>query len=135
MADAAVAEKPKSKRPKSLAAPIAEATPKTPKKLLVSGPKGGLGKTGCSRIIGVAASIAGLQAVFVMNRVKRSTVAFREAKKLLLKEGRLCPAEIPDLENIHNFADQGLSAVDIDNANGRDDCMGLWHFIRNGMRL
>jgi chromosome partitioning protein len=240
MADAAVAEKPKSKRPKTAPAPAAEAAPKTPKKLLVSGPKGGLGKTGCSRIIGVAASIAGLkvllvdadaqgslaawhelreasgyeslapidciavdmdhaaeqitnavgydliiidtpnavqayrdqfvaligladfvliptgatfddrrstipwmgvmkhhgkEAAFVMNRVKRSTVAFREAKKLLLKEGRLCPAEIPDLENIHNFADQGLSAVDIDNASGRDDCMGLWHFIRNEMRL
>ena len=39
----------------------------------------------------------GKEAAFVMNRVKRSTVAFREAKKLLLKEGRLCPAEIPDL--------------------------------------
>jgi chromosome partitioning protein len=77
----------------------------------------------------------GKEAAFVMNRVKRGTIAFRDAKKLLLKEGRLCPADIPDLEHIHSFADQGLSAVDIDNAKGRDDCLGLWHFVRNEMRL
>ena len=69
-----------------------------------------------------------------MNRVKRGTIAFRDAKKLLLKEGRLCPVDIPDLEHIHSFADQGLSAVDRQCQRARD-CIGLWHFVRNEMRL
>jgi chromosome partitioning protein len=243
MADDAVTIK-KSRSRKVKDAPVPVAAPdelvKTPRKLLISGSKGGIGKTGCSRIVGVAASLEGLrvalvdtddqrslsawhtlrdesgyeglakldcfamdistapdeiekltgydlviidtpnavqayreavirlialadfvllptgmtfddrrsaipwmavmkhygkEAAFVMNRVKRGTIAFRDAKKLLLKEGRLCPVDIPDLEHIHSFADQGLSAVDIDNAKGRDDCIGLWHFVRNEMRL
>lgn len=240
--DAVMMKKPRSKKTSGTPAPdgaVAE-TAKLPRKLLISGSKGGIGKTGCSRIVGVAASLDGLrvalvdtddqrslaawhtlrdesgyeslakldcfpmdittapeeiekltgydlvvidtpnavqayrdavirligladfvllptgmtfddrrsaipwmgvmkhygkEAAFVMNRVKRGTVAFRDAKKLLLKEGRLCPVDIPDLEHIHSFADQGLSAVDIDNAKGRDDCIGLWHFVRNEMRL
>jgi len=240
MAEATLAEKPKGRKTKGAPAAPAEAPVKIPKKLLISGSKGGIGKTGCSRIISVAASIDGFkvavcdtddqrslaawhtlressdfeglakfdcfpmdiesapaeiqkltgydlvvidtpnavqayrtavlglisladfviiptgmtfddrrsaipwmgvmkhhgkEAAFVMNRVKRGTIAFRDARKLLIKEGRLCPIDIPDLEHIHSFSDQGLSAIDIDNAKGRDDCLGLWHFVRNEMRL
>lgn len=121
MADTAVAEKPKSRKPKSAPAPAAEAAPRTPKKLLVSGPKGGLGKTGCSRIIGVAASMAGLKVLLVDADAQGSLAAWHELREASGYES-LAPIDCVavDMDNaaetITKATDYDLIIIDTPNA-------------------
>ena len=68
-----VAIKKGQRRSSAGCAPLAV---KTPRKLLISGSKGGIGKTGCSRIVGVAASLEGLRLALFDTDDQRSRPAW-----------------------------------------------------------
>lgn len=77
----------------------------------------------------------GKPAAFVLNRVKRRVTSLREAKSALIREGRLCPVEVPDLEDMHRVDEIGYSVLDVPGAAGAGECADLWHFIRNELGL
>lgn len=77
----------------------------------------------------------GAPAAFVLNRVKKKSKALEAAKVDLIREGKLCPIEIPDLEDIHKFTDSGLTAIDVGGANGAEEFIGVWNFVKNELGM
>ena len=78
---------------------------------------------------------AGIPASFVMNRVNRRTRTFGLARDRLIKSGPVCPIEVPLLEDIHSFADKGLTILDVEKAKGQDTMDSVWSHIRREARL
>lgn len=77
----------------------------------------------------------GLNAAFCMNRVNRRARAFRTAQQRLVKVGKLCPVEIPQLEEILSYTARGLTVLDIEKAKGIEDIEAVWDFVRREIRL
>jgi chromosome partitioning protein len=74
-------------------------------------------------------------AAFLLNRVKRRATSLRGAKTDLIRSGRLCPVEIPDLEDIHKVDEIGYSVVDVEGAGGAEECVNTWHFVKNELGI
>ncbi len=72
----------------------------------------------------------GVNAAFILNRVKPRTRAFTEAQRLLLADGRVCPVEIPDYDDIQFTARRGLGVLEVKGAKGIDHMAGVWAFVR-----
>jgi chromosome partitioning protein len=77
----------------------------------------------------------GKPAAFLLNRVKRRATSLRDAKTDLIRSGRLCPVEVPDLEDMHKVDEIGYSVVDVDGAGGAEECVNAWHFIKNELGI
>lgn len=67
---------------------------------------------------------------FLLSKVKPRTVAFREAKTILIREGTLVPQEVPDYEDVHMMARSGLSVVEVAKTSGATELTSVWHFAR-----
>jgi chromosome partitioning protein len=74
-------------------------------------------------------------AAFCLNRVNRRTRAFRAAQQRLVRYGRLCPVEIPQLEEILTCTASGLTVLDADKAKGIEDIEAVWNFVRREISL
>jgi chromosome partitioning protein len=77
----------------------------------------------------------GRSAAFCLNRVNRRTRAFRAAQQRLVKHGRLCPVEIPQLEEILTCTASGLTVLDADKAKGIEDIEAVWDFVQREISL
>lgn len=77
----------------------------------------------------------GRPAAFVLNRVNRRAKSFLDAKRKLNQEGRLCPIEIPQYEDIPRAGAVGLGVMEIRGAQGGDDVTSVWQYIRSEMGL
>lgn len=75
------------------------------------------------------------RAAVCFNRVNRRARAFRAAQQTLVRVGRLCPVEIPQLEEIMGASARGLSVLDIDRAKGIEDVEAVWAFTRREIAL
>lgn len=67
-----------------------------------------------------------IRSAATLNRVLRRTKAFQAARMRLVKAGPVMPLEVPLLEDIHAYGDQGLSVLDVAKANGADLFEALW---------
>jgi chromosome partitioning protein len=67
-----------------------------------------------------------IRSAATLNRVLRRTKAFSAARTRLVKAGPVVPLEIPLLEDIHVYGDQGLSVLDVAKASGADVFEALW---------
>jgi chromosome partitioning protein len=85
-------------------------------------------------IIPFGTSLDANKVVFVLNRVNRRTRSFGQARAELLKEGHLCPVDIPLLEAIPTQYVHGLATTDYGEA-GSEAFEGLWHFVRREVGL
>lgn len=79
--------------------------------------------------------VAGNKGAFVLNRINRRTASFARGRNELVQAGQLCPAEIPQLEDIHQYFRLGLTALDAPKASGALDLDGVWQFIRQRVGL
>jgi chromosome partitioning protein len=67
-----------------------------------------------------------IRSAAALNRVLRRTKAFQQARTKLVKAGAVVPLEVPLLEDIHVYGDQGLSVLDVAKASGADLFEALW---------
>lgn len=67
-----------------------------------------------------------IRSAAALNRVLRRTKAFQAARTRLVKAGPVVPLEVPLLEDIHVYGDQGLSVLDVAKASGADLFEALW---------
>jgi len=74
-------------------------------------------------------------AAFVLNKVRRSTNTFLEAKLHLNSAGRLCPIEVPLAEDMITAAKAGLGIMEIRKGAGSLEMDGVWRFIRAEMGI
>jgi chromosome partitioning protein len=71
----------------------------------------------------------GVNAWYVLNRVKPRTRGFTEAQTKLLKAGRICAVELPDYEDVQFSASRGLGLLELRNAKGGEHISGIWSFV------
>lgn len=88
-----------------------------------------------NEVIPFAQSVAGEKAAFVLMKANRRTKSFIAAQTMLNKAGRLCPIEVPTLEDIHQFHPSGMTAIDMLGANGSEQLTAVWDFVRREVRL
>lgn len=74
-------------------------------------------------------------AAFVLNRVKPRARSFTEAKAILVRDGRICPIEIPDYEDIQFTSSRGIGLLELKGAKGSEHIAGVWSFVRAEMEL
>lgn len=67
-----------------------------------------------------------IRAAAALNRVLRRTKAFQAARMRLIKVGPVMPLEVPLLEDIHVYAEQGLSVLDVAKASGAEVFEAFW---------
>ena len=77
----------------------------------------------------------GLRAVVVLNRANRRTSSFARMRGALIKAGPVCPAEIPQLEDIHVPAVKGLTLLDYSKSRGIAPFEEIWAFVRREIDL
>jgi chromosome partitioning protein len=75
-------------------------------------------------------STAGDRGVFLLNAVNRRTSALQRAQQRLIKQGKLCPVNIPRLESIAHQFMLGLAAPDT-GERGAEDFTAVWDFVRH----
>ncbi len=75
------------------------------------------------------------QAAFVLNRVKPRARSFVEAKAILVSEGRVCPIEVPDYEDIAFTSSQGIGLLELKGGKGTEYLSGVWAFVRAEMGM
>jgi len=72
----------------------------------------------------------GKDAAFVLNRVKPRARSFTEAKTLLVRDGCVCPIEIPDYEDIVFTSSRGIGLLELKGGKGQEYISGVWSFVR-----
>ena len=73
------------------------------------------------------------KAAFVLNRVKPRARSFVEAKTILVREGTVCPIEIPDYEDIAFTSSRGIGLLELKGGKGTEYMSGVWSFVRSEM--
>lgn len=74
--------------------------------------------------------VAREKGAFVLNRVNKRTTSFLEGRTALVAAGAVCPVEIPQLEDIHQWAAYGMTAFDAPKkALGINELNGVWNFV------
>ncbi|AVM72874.1 ParA family protein [Magnetospirillum gryphiswaldense] len=76
-----------------------------------------------------------VEAAFVLNRVKPRARSFVEAKAILVKEGRVCPIEVPDYEDIAFTSSRGIGLLELKGGRGSEYVAGVWAFVRAEMGI
>lgn len=74
-----------------------------------------------------------VDAAFVLNRVKPRARSFTEAKAILVRDGRVCPIEIPDYEDIQFTSSRGIGLLELKGGKGSEYIAGVWSFVRAEM--
>jgi len=77
----------------------------------------------------------GNAAAFVLNRVKPHARSFVDAKSTLVSNGRVCPIEVPDYEDITFTASRGIGLLELKRGKGSNYMTGVWKFIRAEMEI
>jgi chromosome partitioning protein len=77
----------------------------------------------------------GRNAAFVMNRVKPRTKSFTEAQRKLLADGRICPVEVPDYDDIQFTSSKGLGLAELKGGKGTEHMAGVWAFVKSEIGL
>lgn len=75
------------------------------------------------------------QAAFVLNRVKPRARSFTEAKTILVRDGRVCPIEVPDYEDIAFTSSRGIGLLELKGGKGAEYVSGVWSFVRAEMGI
>jgi len=95
----------------------------------------GVSEDDLAEVIPFAKQIAGAKAAFVLMKVNRRFRSFQKAQSDLMKIARLCPAEVPALEEIHMYHRGGLTALDVKRSAGSDQLASVWNFVRHEVQL
>ena len=74
-------------------------------------------------------------ASFILNKANRRTKSYSAIRTKLLLAGRLCPVEVPLLEDVHISAGKGLGVLDFNKGRGNEYMDGLWAYIARELRL
>jgi chromosome partitioning protein len=77
----------------------------------------------------------GCSTAFVLNKANRRTRSFEMARSKLVRHGRLCPVEVPMLEDMHMPHQNGLAAVDFEKNKAGLVMQDLWAFVRTEINL
>lgn len=77
----------------------------------------------------------GCNGAFVLNRANRRTRSYEMARSKLVRHGRLCPVEIPTLEDLHLPHANGLAAVDFEKNKAGGVMLDLWAYVRGEINL
>lgn len=72
----------------------------------------------------------GKRAAFVLNRVKPRTKAFLEARNMLMKDGPVCPVELPDFEDVPLTSAYGIGIAELRGAKCASHMEGIWMYVR-----
>jgi len=75
------------------------------------------------------------RAAFVLNRVKPRARSFVEAKSILVRDGSVCPIEIPDYEDIAFTSSRGIGLLELKGGKGSEYVAGVWSYIKAEMGL
>ncbi|MEI6558938.1 MAG: ParA family protein [Rhodospirillaceae bacterium] len=75
------------------------------------------------------------RAGYVINRANRRAKSTLAAKRRLTSSGPLCPIEVPQYESFADAAALGIGVLEIGGAQGRDDIVAVWHFVRGELGL
>jgi chromosome partitioning protein len=75
------------------------------------------------------------EAAFVLNRVNPRARSFTEAKALLVRDGRICPIEIPTYEDVIFTSSRGIGILELKGGKGGEYIAGVWSFVRAEMGL
>jgi len=77
----------------------------------------------------------GIRAEFVLNKVNARTRSFTAATARLNKAGRICPVNIPQLEDIHMPNGRGFVPLDFDRAKAIEPLDAVWTYLRREVGL
>jgi chromosome partitioning protein len=72
---------------------------------------------------------------FVLTRAERNTNSTKKARMDLIKAGRLCPFDVPKVEDMKRSSELGLGLLEIRGAAGSDDIKGVFEFVRQELAL
>jgi len=75
------------------------------------------------------------EAAFVLNRVNPRARSFTEAKALLVRDGRVCPIEVPTYEDVIFTSSRGIGILELKGGKGSEYIAGVWSFVRAEMGL
>jgi chromosome partitioning protein len=75
------------------------------------------------------------EAAFVLNRVNPRARSFTEAKALLVRDGRICPIEIPTYEDVIFTSSRGIGILELKGGKGGEYIAGVWSFVRAEMGI
>lgn len=76
-----------------------------------------------------------VRAEFVLNKVNPRTRSFTAATARLNKAGRICPVNIPQLEDIHLPNGRGFVPLDFDRAKAIEPLDAVWTYLRREIGL
>ena len=68
-------------------------------------------------------------AAFLLGNTYRRTKSFEDAKRRLVKSGRLCPIDVPHYEDIPATDELGIGITEVRGGKGADDYRGVWNFV------
>jgi chromosome partitioning protein len=77
----------------------------------------------------------GAKAAYLLGNTHRRTKSFEDAKRRLVKSGRLCPIDVPHYEDIPATNDLGIGIAEVKGGKGADDYRGVWDFVRGELGL
>lgn len=86
-------------------------------------------------VLPFAKQVAGAKAAFVLMRVNRRFRSFLSAQSEMMSVARLCPAEVPTLEEIHAYHRAGLTALDVKQSAGSVQLTSVWNFVRHEVSI
>ena len=95
----------------------------------------GVSEDDLAEVIPFAKQLTKDKVAFVLMKVNRRFRSFQKAQSDLMKVARLCPAEVPALEEIHMYHKGGLTALDVRQSAGSDQLTSVWNFVRHEVRL
>ncbi len=74
-------------------------------------------------------------ASFLMNKVQRSHIRYRNAKLRLNRAGPLCPVDVRLLDDIEATHDHGVGACEIRRSRGAEDFGAVWEYVKQQMLI
>jgi chromosome partitioning protein len=77
----------------------------------------------------------GAPAAYLLGNTHRRTKSFEDAKRRLVRSGRLCPIDVPHYEDIPATNELGIGIVEVKGGKGSDDYRGVWDFVRGELGL
>ncbi len=82
-----------------------------------------------------ALRLLGTKSACLLSATNRRTKSFIEAKHRLIRAGRLCPMDIPRVEDIPTSTKLGLGVIELGGAKGSDDFKSVWAFLKTEIGL
>jgi chromosome partitioning protein len=82
-----------------------------------------------------ALSAKGLHCAVVLNRANRRTTSYARIRGIFVKSGRVCPVELPQLEDIHVPSSKGLTLLDTNKSRGIEPFQEIWAYVRQELKI